>query len=31
VVPGRATAYAPTDDGFIANMPFTNVSETAAC
>jgi len=25
VVPGRATAYAPTDDGFIANMPFTSV------
>ncbi len=25
VVPGRATAYAPTDTGFIANMPFTNV------
>lgn len=25
VVPGRATAYAPTEDGFIANMPFTNV------
>jgi len=25
VVPGRATAYAPTDAGFIANMPFTNV------
>jgi CubicO group peptidase (beta-lactamase class C family) len=25
VVPGRATAYAPADTGFIANMPFTNV------
>jgi len=25
VVPGRATAYAPSGDGFIANMPFTNV------
>lgn len=25
VVPGRATAYAPAGDGFIANMPFTNV------
>lgn len=25
VVPRRATAYAPTDEGFIANMPFTNV------
>lgn len=25
VVPGRATAYAPTETGFIANMPFTNV------
>ncbi len=25
VVPGRATAYAPADLGFIANMPFTNV------
>ncbi len=25
VVPGRAMAYAWTDDGFIANMPFTNV------
>ena len=25
VVPGRATAYAPTDTGFIASMPFTNV------
>ena len=25
VVPGRATAYAPTDAGFVANMPFTNV------
>ena len=25
VVPGRATAYAPADVGFIANMPFTNV------
>jgi hypothetical protein len=25
VVPGRATAYAPTDTGFVANMPFTNV------
>jgi CubicO group peptidase (beta-lactamase class C family) len=25
VVPGRATAYAPADQGFIANMPFTNV------
>lgn len=25
VVPGRATAYAPDGDGFIANMPFTNV------
>jgi CubicO group peptidase (beta-lactamase class C family) len=25
VIPGRATAYAPTDTGFIANMPFTNV------
>ncbi|CAN5498046.1 hypothetical protein BH10PSE3_BH10PSE3_42610 [soil metagenome] len=25
VVVGRATAYAPTDEGFIANMPFTNV------
>jgi len=25
VVPGRATAYAPTGAGFIANMPFTNV------
>jgi len=25
VVPGRAMAYAATDTGFIANMPFTNV------
>jgi CubicO group peptidase (beta-lactamase class C family) len=25
IVPGRAMAYAPTSDGFIANMPFTNV------
>ncbi len=25
VVPGRATAYAPAGDGFIANMPFTSV------
>jgi CubicO group peptidase (beta-lactamase class C family) len=25
VVPGRASAYAPADEGFIANMPFTNV------
>lgn len=25
VVPGRATAYFPTDDGFIAGMPLTNV------
>lgn len=25
VVPGRATAYAPAGEGFIANMPFTNV------
>jgi CubicO group peptidase (beta-lactamase class C family) len=25
VVPGRAMAYAPTDAGFVANMPFTNV------
>ncbi|MBN8813185.1 MAG: hypothetical protein BGP17_10245 [Sphingomonas sp. 67-41] len=25
VVPGRATAYAATDGGFVANMPFTNV------
>ena len=25
VVPGRATAYAPDDSGFIASMPFTNV------
>lgn len=25
VVPGRAMAYAPTETGFIANMPFTNV------
>lgn len=25
VVPGRAMAYAPTDAGFIANMPFTSV------
>ncbi|WBY06810.1 serine hydrolase [Sphingomonas sp. 7/4-4] len=25
VVPGRAMAYASTGDGFIANMPFTNV------
>lgn len=25
VVPGRAMAYAPSDAGFIANMPFTNV------
>lgn len=25
VVPGRATAYAPTEGGFVANMPFTNV------
>lgn len=25
VVPGRATAYSPADDGFIANMPFTDV------
>ena len=25
VVPGRATAYAPVEDGFIASMPFTNV------
>jgi len=25
VVPGRATAYAPTETGFIANMPITNV------
>ena len=24
VVPGRATAYAPADDGFVASMPFTN-------
>jgi len=25
VVPGRATAYFPDDDGFIGGMPFTNV------
>jgi len=25
VVPGRATAYAPAGEGFLANMPFTNV------
>lgn len=25
VVPGRASAYTPTDTGFIANMPFTSV------
>lgn len=25
VVPGRAMAYAPADEGFIANMPFTSV------
>lgn len=25
VVPGRATAYAPTETDFIANIPFTNV------
>lgn len=25
VVPGRASAYAPTDAGFVANMPFTSV------
>lgn len=25
VVPGRATAYAPAGDGFIASMPFTSV------
>jgi CubicO group peptidase (beta-lactamase class C family) len=25
VVPGRAMAYAPAGDGFIASMPFTNV------
>ncbi|WEJ98598.1 MAG: serine hydrolase [Candidatus Sphingomonas phytovorans] len=25
VVPGRAIAYAPVGEGFIANMPFTNV------
>ncbi len=25
VIPGRATAYAPSGDGFIASMPFTNV------
>jgi CubicO group peptidase (beta-lactamase class C family) len=25
VVPGRATAYAPAGEGFVANMPFTNV------
>lgn len=25
IVPGRATAYSPTDAGFITNMPFTNV------
>lgn len=25
VVPGRATAYAPAETGFVANMPFTNV------
>jgi hypothetical protein len=25
VVPGRASAYAPTDTGFVANMPFTSV------
>lgn len=25
VVPGRVTAYAPTETGFIANMPLTNV------
>ena len=25
VVPGRATAYAPSGEGFVANMPFTNV------
>ena len=25
VVPGRATAYAPADEGFVANMPFTSV------
>ena len=25
VVPGRAIAYAPTEAGFVANMPFTNV------
>lgn len=25
IVPRRAMAYAATDDGFIANMPFTNV------
>ncbi|MFC5372234.1 serine hydrolase [Brevundimonas faecalis] len=25
VTPGRADAYAPTETGFVANMPFTNV------
>jgi CubicO group peptidase (beta-lactamase class C family) len=25
VVPGRALGYAPSGDGFVANMPFTNV------
>ena len=25
VVPGRASAYAPTEAGFVANMPFTSV------
>ena len=25
VVPGRASAYSPTDDGFVANMPLTHV------
>lgn len=25
VVPGRASAYAPDDGGFVANMPFTSV------
>ncbi|WP_454758458.1 serine hydrolase domain-containing protein [Caulobacter segnis] len=25
VVPGRATAYAPAGDGFVASMPFTSV------
>ncbi|WP_457312312.1 serine hydrolase domain-containing protein [Sphingomonas sp. UYAg733] len=25
IVPGRAMAYAATSDGFLANMPFTNV------